>query len=87
MPIGIHRGYESDQNEMPRRAWVSEAPGESGEWVTEAQYRAAGYAPEFDTLPVLIVRAVPVPDDLDEQMCEVDKRWIDAWFKKNALKS
>jgi hypothetical protein len=85
MRIGIHRGYESDQDKTPRRAWVSEAPGKAGEWVTEAEYRAAGYSPEFDTLGVLIVRSIPVPDDLDDHMCEADKRFIDEWLeKKNA---
>jgi hypothetical protein len=85
MRIGVHRGYESDQDKRPRRAWVSEAPGEAGEWVTEAEYRAAGYSPEFDTLPVKIVRSVPVSDDLGDHMCEADKRFIDEWIeKKNA---
>jgi hypothetical protein len=91
MRIGIHRGYESDQNAIPRRAWISEAPGKGGEWVTETEYRAAGYSPEFDSLPMLIVQRapmrVPVPNDLDDRMCEADKRFIDEWIRKNAPSS
>jgi hypothetical protein len=80
MRRGIHRGYQSDQ-EKPRRAWISEAPGNAGEWVTEAEYRAAGYSPEFDSLPMLVVRSVPV-SKLDDRMCEDDKRFIGEWIEK-----
>jgi hypothetical protein len=83
---GIHRGWESDQDKTPRRAWVSCDSGDEGEWVTEAEYRAAGYSPEFESLPVKVVQSMPVPDDLWDKMCEADKRFIDEWIEKNAQK-
>jgi hypothetical protein len=39
-------------------AWVSD--GVIGELVTEAEYREKGCVPEFDDLPLMVVRRVPV---------------------------
>ena len=53
MRKGIHRGYETT---AMAKAWVAVAPGEVGEWISEDEYRKAGYSPEFDRLPTLVVR-------------------------------
>jgi hypothetical protein len=81
MRRGIHRGWEADQDKRPRRAWISDAPGSAGEWGTEAEYRAAGYSPNFDSLPVKIVQRIPVPDDFWDTMPEADKRYIDEYLE------
>jgi len=70
MRKGIHRGYISDADKEPRRAWVSEAPGEIGEWLSEDEYRESGYSPNFESLPFKVVErvgTVPISaDDLPE---------------------
>jgi len=64
---GIHRGFKSKADQQPRRAWVADAPGEAGEWLSEDEYRAGGYSPDFDSLPVLVVQHLgSVPLDVDE---------------------
>jgi hypothetical protein len=63
---GIHRGYKSNIEKEPRRAWVAEAPGEAGEWLSEADYRAGGYSPDFDSLPMLVTEILwSGPIDID----------------------
>ena len=65
MRKGIHKGYQDDP-ESARRAWVAEAPGEAGEWVSKSDYIAQGYSPDFESLPVkVVVRAgsVAISDD------------------------
>jgi hypothetical protein len=63
---GIHRGYKSNAEKEPRRAWVAEAPGEAGEWLSEAEYRTGGYSPDFDSLPVLVAEILGRgPVDID----------------------
>jgi len=63
---GIHR--KIGVSGAPNSAWISD--GTTGEFVNENEYRARGYAPEFDSLPILIVQRVPVteapvsPDDM-----------------------
>jgi hypothetical protein len=54
MRKGIHRGYKDDP-ESARRAWVAEAPGEAGEWVSKSDDIAQGYSPDFESLPVKVV--------------------------------
>ena len=66
MRKGIHRGYKKDQDQAPRRAWVADDPMKDGEWVSEVEYRAADYSPDFDSLPVLVVeRLWEGPLDID----------------------
>ena len=63
---GIHRGYKSDANKEPRRAWVAEAPGAPGQWLSETEYRAAGYSPDFDSLPLVVTEVLcHGPADID----------------------
>jgi hypothetical protein len=45
-------------NGAPNLAWVSD--GTTGARMTEDEYRAQGYVPDFDSLPVQIVERVPV---------------------------
>jgi hypothetical protein len=45
---------------------VSEGPSLEGEWLTEDEYRAVGYSPDFDSLPVIVVeRLGSFPLDID----------------------
>jgi len=37
----------------------------AGEWLSEVEYRAAGYMPDFDSLPVLVVRRLSSPRLVD----------------------
>ncbi len=65
MRRGIHRRI--NDVEGARQAWVSEAPGEAGEWLAESEYRMKGYSPDFDNLPSLVVQRVqPVSHSEDE---------------------
>ncbi len=46
------------------RAWVSEGADESGEWLSESEYRASGCSPDFDSLPLwdlVVQRFGPFP--------------------------
>ena len=73
---GIHRGYKSEANQEPRRAWVADAPGATGEWVSETEYRAAGYSPDFDSLPVrVVVASAAIPIEIDD-LPEVDREFV-----------
>jgi hypothetical protein len=67
----------------PPLAWVAEAIGESGNLVSEADYRAGGYLPGFDDLPTLKVQKVPVskPHEPPE---EVDREYVEEWMRKNS---
>jgi hypothetical protein len=57
-----------------------------GKRVSEAEYRASGYSPEFESLPVLVVERISVgvlsADDLD--LLEADDReMVEECMKKN----
>jgi len=71
MRHGIHRGTLEDGKDA-ERAWVSEAPGEAGEWLTEAQYRASGLSPDYDSLMHLVVQRLWVLIS-DDELAEVLK--------------
>jgi hypothetical protein len=77
MVRGIHRRIGS--NGQPSTAWVSD--GDRGATVTEEEYRARGYEPSFDSLPILIVQRIPVTN-LDD-LCDDDKQFIDQQTSKN----
>ncbi|MBZ9868580.1 hypothetical protein LB515_24675 [Mesorhizobium sp. CA15] len=73
--VGIHRRIGTDG--APNSAWVSSEG--VGERISEDEYRARGYLPEFDYLPVLIVQRVPVTSADDDQ----DREIIEEWIKNN----
>jgi hypothetical protein len=60
-----------------RRAWVSEAPGEAGEWLSESDYRASGYTPDFDSLPVLIVQRIASVAISTDHLPEADREFFE----------
>ncbi len=53
------------------RVWVSEGTGKDGEWMTEAEYRASGYLPEFESVPKLIVQRIG-PISILPEHCDAD---------------
>jgi hypothetical protein len=81
---GIHRGHASDTS-LPRLAWVSD--GMTGFKIPEEEYRRRGYEPEFDALPLLNVRRVPVSDTVHEEMCDDDREFIEEYMRKNATRT
>jgi hypothetical protein len=82
---GIHRRTGSLQDQEPNRAWVSENAGDVGEWVTEDEYRARGYEPEFEKLPVVIVRRVPTTGS--EEPPEVDRLYLENYIREKDSRS
>jgi hypothetical protein len=62
----------------PPSAWVAEGPDLSGERLSEVDYRARGYLPEFDLLPVRIVQRVPVSS---HETPEADRSFIEESLK------
>jgi hypothetical protein len=76
---GIHRGFASDTS-LPRSAWVSD--GISGFRVPEEEYRVRSYEPEFDALPVLITRRIPVSNL--GNLSDEDRNFIEEHLRKNA---
>ena len=83
MRKGIHRGFKSQVDKEPRRAWVAETTGDAGEWLLEADYRAGGYAPSFDSLPMLVAEAMSVgPANLDD-LPEVDREFVREYLERN----
>jgi hypothetical protein len=82
MRKGIHRGYKSNADKEPKRAWVAEAPGGAGEWLSEAEYRAGGYSPDFDSLPVLITEILGHgPVDIDALPPE-DREYVRKYLER-----
>jgi hypothetical protein len=76
---GIHRRVGTGGE--PNSAWVGD--GMTGARISEEEYRAGGYLPEFDSLPVLIVQRVPVTWR-DDELCNDDREFIEEMMKKNA---
>ncbi|CAN7384777.1 hypothetical protein [Mesorhizobium sp. LjNodule214] len=80
--VGIHRRLGAGGE--PNSAWISSEG--MGERVTEDEYRARGYSPEFESLPVLVVERTAVrelsTDDLDQLEAD-DREMVEEWMKKN----
>ena len=80
--VGIHRTVGSGVE--PNSAWVSSEG--IGERISEGEYRARGYVPEFESLPVLVVTRTAArelsADDLD-QLEDDDRATVEEWMKKN----
>ena len=82
MRKGIHRGLKLTADQEPNRAWVAEAAGGAGEWLSEAEYRAGGYSPDFDSLPVLVVKLVGSgPVDVDALPPE-DREYVRQYLER-----
>jgi hypothetical protein len=81
MRHGIHRGFKSSANKEPKRAWVADDQGKAGEWLSEADYRAAGHSPDFDNLPHLVVEILSAGladmDDLPESDREFVRDYLE----------
>ena len=80
--VGVHRSVGTGTE--PNSAWVSSEG--IGERISEDEYRARGYLPEFESLPVLVTERIFVgqllPNELD-QLEDVDREIVEEWMKKN----
>jgi hypothetical protein len=85
MRKGIHRGYKLNADEEPKRAWVAEVAGGAGEWLSEAEYRAGGYSPDFDRLPVLVTEILGHgPVDVDALPPE-EREYLRKYFERPSV--
>jgi hypothetical protein len=82
MRRGIHRGYASDEKRGLRRVWVSDGPGKAGEWLSEVEYRARGYLPSFDSLPVKIVQRTKAVQVRVDDLPQADREFVSQWMNK-----
>jgi hypothetical protein len=80
--VGIHRSVGTGAE--PNSAWVSSEG--IGERISEDEYRARGYLPEFENLPLRVTQRIfagqLLPNELD-QLEDVDRAMVEEWMKKN----